>query len=199
MSRLSIRSGILAKVKIALRTSSAKSLSVSSSPASTSSRVAAAEEFRIAPTRSTGPSAKAGAGRASIWSRIVRPIRADQAGAHGFGQRHRIGDPAGLGAGQPAEQIGRLRHFQLGQHHRRDLDRLGFEQRQQLLGRQGADRSQGSPNAVVAQLAAEPVGGDRADRAAERAQRSGDAAREADRPMPSSSAANSAVTAASVA
>ena len=74
-SRGSIRRGMLAQVKIARRTSPAKAASSWSSPASTVSRVAEGEWFRIAPTRSTGAWSIAGWGRASIVRIIARPIR----------------------------------------------------------------------------------------------------------------------------
>ena len=67
-SRASIRVGMLAKVKIDLRTWSARALSVSSRPSRTSSRVPDWLALRIEPMTSAGPLSKATAGRWRSWS-----------------------------------------------------------------------------------------------------------------------------------
>ena len=74
------RAGMSRNVKIARRTCSAKSASVLPNPASTASRVAATEEFRIAPTRCTGGWAKAEITVTQYSAASDAPIRATAAG-----------------------------------------------------------------------------------------------------------------------
>ena len=80
-SRGFTRSGILAKVKIALRTPSAKSRSSSSSPVSSVSRTMAELELRMAPTRVAGAAGKARDGRPSISRAMEVPMRETMSGA----------------------------------------------------------------------------------------------------------------------
>ena len=75
------RSGMWAKVKIALPTPSAKAASCSRNASSSASRTGPVAEFSIAPTRTAGATAKARGGRWSNSRAIDSPIRATIAGA----------------------------------------------------------------------------------------------------------------------